>query len=224
MALPQAVLFDLDNTLVDRAASLKEYAYRFFTDFRDQLARGEGRKVFDVITSVDSGGYAGWDAIHAELLSRLTWLDKPDMMDLAYYRHLHYTQSAKPMPGLYPTLRHLYRQGILLGIITNGSEHSQQGKIDLLELAPFMTSITISGALGIKKPDPRIFEVALSALGASAQHSWIVGDHPINDIVGGQQVGLTPVWRRGFHPWPAAYPEPAYQIDSLSELTDLLDF
>ena len=220
---PSAILFDLDNTLVDRDASLKEYAYRFYVDFRERLEQGEAKTVLDVITRVDAGGYGGWDTIINALETRLAWISPPRPSELAAHRFDHYAPSAKAMVGLYKTLHQLRQQGFVLGIITNGSEHSQQGKIDFLELAPYLSTIVISGAIGIKKPDARIFETALAEINLSADVTWFVGDHPMNDMLGAAAVGLTPVWRRGFHPWPDGHTEPESQIDSLTDIFTLLD-
>ncbi|MEM7033393.1 MAG: HAD family hydrolase [Chloroflexota bacterium] len=219
---PKAILFDLDNTLVDRAASLKEYAFRFFVDFRDRLQEGSAQTVFNVITSVDAGGYGGWEKIIATLLSDLTWQSTPNQDELAAHRFENYALSAKPMPGLHQTL-HRLQENFTLGIITNGTVHAQQGKIDQLELDRYMQSIVISGSERIKKPDPRIFEIALTRMSLSAEDAWFIGDHPRNDVIGAAQASLIPVWRRGFHPWPSEYAEPEKQIDSLTDLFPLLN-
>lgn len=220
--MPNAILFDLDNTLVDRAASLARYAEFFHRDFGTELDVSRPSTVYEAIVAVDGGGYHGWDAIFTHLLDVLPWQTKPTLDTLHTHRHENYVKSAIGMAGLHETLRELQARPLKLGIITNGSQHSQQGKIDLLEIAQYMAVIVISGEVGIKKPDARIFEIALSELSVSAKETWFVGDHPVNDMAGAVGVGLIPVWRRGFHEWPSEYSAPKYQIDALSQVLSLV--
>ena len=50
-----------------------------------------------------------------------------------------------------------------------------------------------SGAVGVSKPDPRIFQIALDAIGVAAADSWYVGDMPGIDVVGARAAGLWPI-------------------------------
>ena len=47
-----------------------------------------------------------------------------------------------------------------------------------------------SGAVGVSKPDPRIFQIALDAIGVAAADAWYVGDMPGIDVVGARAAGL----------------------------------
>jgi putative hydrolase of the HAD superfamily len=53
--------------------------------------------------------------------------------------------------------------------------------------------------LGIKKPHPRIFEVALSLIGAVPHHTIFCGDNVQADIVPAKALGMTTVWKRTDH-------------------------
>lgn len=62
----------------------------------------------------------------------------------------------------------------------------------------------ISEAVQVQKPDPRIFAHALAEIGCVAVHTWFVGDHPLNDVLGAAAVGLQPIWLAGVQPWGVA--------------------
>jgi putative hydrolase of the HAD superfamily len=49
-----------------------------------------------------------------------------------------------------------------------------------------------SGDVGVDKPDPRIFHIALDALGVTADRAWYVGDTPLIDVVGARRAGVHP--------------------------------
>jgi putative hydrolase of the HAD superfamily len=50
-----------------------------------------------------------------------------------------------------------------------------------------------SGAVGVSKPDPRIFQLALDAIGVAATDAWYLGDMPGIDVVGARAAGLWPI-------------------------------
>jgi HAD superfamily hydrolase (TIGR01549 family) len=82
--------------------------------------------------------------------------------------------------------------------------------------------VIISGEVGLEKPDPRIFQMALSQLGAEPQEVAMVGDRLDLDIGPARRLGLHGVrMLRGPHIWqrPAdPYERPDLTVRSLSEL------
>lgn len=97
-------------------------------------------------------------------------------------------------PRLYrdaePTLERLSRQGYELGLISN----APPGTIDVvrrLGLDRYMSSCVISGDVGVSKPNPEIFRVALQRCDVKASESVHVGDVYEADIVGARNAGLT---------------------------------
>ena len=98
-----------------------------------------------------------------------------------------------------PTLAELSRRGFLLGVITNrlwGGEPFCEDlqTIGLLEYFN-PKHIAISGDLGIRKPNARIFEYALNALQVSPQETAMIGDSLSADMLGAQPLGIYTVWR-----------------------------
>ena len=61
-----------------------------------------------------------------------------------------------------------------------------------------------SGAVGVSKPDPRIFQIALDAIGIEAADAWYVGDMPAIDVVGARAAGLWPIVMDPFDLQPGA--------------------
>jgi len=123
--------------------------------------------------------------------------------------------------GLAETLSALHAWGIHLGIVTNGEVLFQAPKIQQLAIGQYLSTVVISEAVQVQKPDPRIFAHALAALGCAAVHTWFVGDHPINDVLGATAVGLQPIWLTGVQPWPPEHPAPPWQIAALGELVTM---
>lgn len=76
----------------------------------------------------------------------------------------------------------------------------------------------------MKKPDARIFQIALEAIGVVAADAIFVGDHPELDIVGPAKVGMRTVWLENGRPWPKDKAEPDYRIAAFSEFDEVLAY
>jgi putative hydrolase of the HAD superfamily len=90
-------------------------------------------------------------------------------------------------------------------------------------LAPSLGVILDSTRIGIGKPDPRIFELALRELGANPEETVFVGDSYERDMMPARRLGMKTIWMKGPHPRLPEDPEPADGvISSLAELEFLL--
>ncbi|MFT4296585.1 MAG: HAD family hydrolase [Micropruina sp.] len=214
----KVVLFDLDDTLTDRSESVLHYASRLLRDFSGRIGAVQVPEIVDVIASVDERGYAPREQVFSALLSRIAWSERPEITDLAEHWASFFPLDTAPREGAIPALELLRVNGFALGIVTNGPVTMQERKIACLGVANLMTAIVVSGAVGVHKPHPRIFEVARGHFDCASDRIWFVGDHPRNDILGAAAAGFTPVWLRGTHPWPEGVPPPRHQIDSLAEV------
>ncbi len=99
----------------------------------------------------------------------------------------------EPFSDALPTLSDL-RGDYRLGLVTNGVHDLQHQKIERARLQGAFQTIVISGEIGIGKPDRRIFEHALDALGVRANQAVMVGDSLTRDVQGARQAGLRAIW------------------------------
>jgi putative hydrolase of the HAD superfamily len=82
----------------------------------------------------------------------------------------------------------------------------------------------VSGEVGVGKPDPRIFDLALRLLGASPEEAVMVGDNPTRDVAGAKAAGVTAVWvNRAGLPLAAGAAVPDVEVASLRGLVELLE-
>ena len=107
-------------------------------------------------------------------------------------------------PGVVPRLEALVAAGESLVIVTNGESRQQRMKIRRTGLDNIVAGSVISGELGVKKPDARIFAAAREIAGGDGI-VWMVGDHVEADIAGARTAGLATAWvshgRSWPHPW-----------------------
>ncbi len=134
----------------------------------------------------------------------------------------------KTEPDAHSTLNALREKGYRLGLISNASDDADvQSLIDRARLRPYFETIISSAAEGIRKPNPKIFFIALERLGSSPARSVMVGDTLGADILGAQNSGMRGIWitRRADTPANRAHADtihPDAQIANLSELPHLL--
>ncbi len=127
-----------------------------------------------------------------------------------------------PFPDVKPCLDRLVTAGLKLGVVTNGPYDLQCAKLDASELRGYFGAFLVSRQVGILKPDPRIFSLALNQLGTTPQDSVFVGDTPKTDIVGAHATGMKAVWLNRYNAPPPEGMAPERMIHSLAELQDTL--
>lgn len=101
-------------------------------------------------------------------------------------RHIVFPDTEPVLKNLVDTYR--------LGLITNGASDLQREKIEGSGLDRYFDSITISGDVGVGKPDSKIFQAALDGLDVQAENMIMVGNSLKRDIAGAQQAGIRAIW------------------------------
>ena len=107
-----------------------------------------------------------------------------------------------------------------LHLITNGFEEVQQKKLDVCDLRHYFGTITTSEEAGVKKPESRIFELALEKAVASAGESLMIGDDLEVDVAGAKGIGMDTLY---FNPERNQHEDnPDHEIQSWDEVTKIL--
>jgi len=102
-------------------------------------------------------------------------------------------QRHVPFPEVESVLTRLV-ESHRLGILTNGLPRHQRRKLEGAGLGEFFESVTVSGDHGVGKPERRIFEIAVEAMGPQPGETWMVGDNFEKDIVGAHGAGMKTAW------------------------------
>ncbi len=217
------ILFDLDNTLIDRAATVASFSIPFVEKFNAQLLTDicvdELARRFVLL---DKGGYAKHSERAMSIQNLKIWCGEPASNELLS----EFWQSWIPnnsilMPGAAECLRQLRAMGFKIGLVTNGKTRNQTDKVVSSGIAEFFDTIVISDSVGVKKPDSGIFDIALSNLGAHASESLFIGDHQVNDYLGATNASLIPVWFQNKQVWQQTTVKPKYVVNKLSQVVEL---
>ena len=110
-----------------------------------------------------------------------------------------------------------------LAIVSNGAQKVQTRRLAESGVMDFMEDVFISEKMGCEKPNARIFDAALRALGVeNREHVLMVGDSLTSDIQGGANAGLDTCWFNPNHTENPGKVIPTYEIASLEELYPLV--
>ena len=238
----RVVLFDLDDTLFQHREAIDTGIIAY------AKALGAPYRVTDESAEIAAwyeleerhyhrylGGeldYEGQRRARARDFAARHGVELDDAAASAWYERFfeHYVAAWRLHDDALPCLDALRDRlpGVRLGLITNGDEAYQLRKIDQIALTSQVEHIVASGALGIVKPDARIFEHACALFEVEPSSAVYVGDRLRTDAIGAARAGLTGVWldRRGRPVEPDDRAEAAelgvHRITRLAELPALL--
>jgi putative hydrolase of the HAD superfamily len=230
--LPRAVLFDLDDTLV-LFDGVGRPAWREVCARRAPALGLPPEALFEAIQQVARAYWSDAErhrmgrlalletrvALVAEALVRLGRPDAAGARALADEYSALQESRIELFPDALPVLEALRAAGVGLALVTNGNAMLQRRKIDRFGLDRYFTACLVEGELGFGKPDRRVFEAALGALGTGPEETSCVGDNLVWDVGAAQALGIHGVWkdtyRRGLGDSPV---RPDRTILQLAEL------
>ncbi len=123
-----------------------------------------------------------------------------------------------PLPGAVAGVRAVRDAGYRVAVISNADGHVRRD-LHAAGFGGLFEEVFDSTLLGVSKPDPRIFEIALTRLAVEAGAAWYVGDSLLFDVGGARAAGLAEVVL--VDPYGLAPPhEP--RVASVAELPELL--
>jgi putative hydrolase of the HAD superfamily len=198
----QHVFFDLDRTLWD----FDQNSHQALSQLFDKLELGESiknkrafisdyKRINDQMWSEYRRGSLPKEELRVGRFSRALLKHGVNDSRIAENYSQAYIALCPHLTQLFPntieTLSELKNRGKKLHIITNGFSEVQFLKLKKSGLEPFFDVVLCSDAIGISKPDKRIFIEALDRAGAKADESFMIGDHLETDVLGANAVGLT---------------------------------
>lgn len=206
MSSIRVVLFDLDDTIFDhegaRAVGLLEHR-------RALGLPGDDDAELDRWIELEEEHYPRWLSgevtFHEQRRDRARAFTAPHGIELgddaavddwyltfvsAYERGWRLTDDAT---ACFDELE-LRIPGVRFGVITNGELDFQSAKIAAVELDVRLEHVIASGAVGVAKPDPRIFQHACELFGVAPAETAYIGDRLRTDAIGAADAGLTGVW------------------------------
>jgi HAD superfamily hydrolase (TIGR01549 family) len=222
----KAVLFDLDDTLFDHrgcaqdALRTLQACHRCFREMVFADLEGAHARLLEELHQEVMVGRVPLDDARKERFRRLfaaagvTAGDDLSRLAAVAYRD-RYAEVRRAMPGAAELLQ-LVRARARVGVVSNNLLAEQEEKLRVCGLDRFIDALVVSEEIGVGKPDPAMFAVALDRLGCAAEEAVMVGDSWPSDIAGARAAGIRAIWFNPRHE-PAPDGDAAVaQVDTLA--------
>jgi putative hydrolase of the HAD superfamily len=228
----KAILFDIDDTLfstTEFARKARQNAVRAMVraglDLPEETV---ARELEEVLAEFSSNYEHHFDKLLNRLRPPSLARVNPALIVAAGVVAYHDTKFRElvPFEDVLPFFRALRKVGMRLGIITHGWTVKQAEKLVRLGVVPCLepSAIFISDQIGIGKPNPKLWTLALADMHLLPQETMYVGDSPENDVSAPRALGMVTVWaaRASKHKLESGRNEPDHTVSDFRELAAIL--
>jgi len=199
----RAVLFDLDDTLVDHQhahraalAGVREHFAALQAVELDALLAESTRVLACIHLDVQLGRIAIDEARIARYRQLFAFAGVDDSSESAAAADLSrrlYRDNRRCVTGACELLA-LISQRASIAVVTNNTTAEQTEKLARFGLAPYVRALVTSADVGVAKPARAMFDTALARLECAANEAVMVGDSLEHDIRGALDAGIAAVW------------------------------
>lgn len=223
----KAVLFDFGGTIDTNGVHWSEKFWEYYERFGIAVSKAEYERAF-VATERELGEVpvlrtaTFYETLRKQLRLQFKFLrlDARDerlqrMLDACYKDVDQTIRKAKP---LIEDLSMRYRLGIVSNFYGNLETVCQE-----FELFRFINTMVDSVLVGLRKPDPAIWQLALENIAVAPEDAWVVGDSYERDIVPPKKLGCGTIWiKKKSWSMPESTELADHTITSLEEVRPIL--
>lgn len=191
----RAVLFDLDDTLLDHRGAADGGAWEWLSARQDwHLDRGATVELWRRVEATWFTRFERGEAGFLEqrrgrvrqVLSRDLTDDEADEQFTGYIDA--YRARWRPFGDANAAVERCEAAGYEVAVLTNGGRDVQQAKLEAIGLSALRLFAVTD--LGCAKPDPRMYTLACERLGVQPDQTLMIGDNPVNDVDAARVAGL----------------------------------
>lgn len=218
-----AVVFDLDNTLVDfmrmkRAAvdTAVEYMINAGLDISKEEMVQEIFKTYSK-THMES------DTAIEDVIRKKTGKIDPRILSsgvIGYQRGRE--TSMYTYPKVYKTIKELLRMGLLIGILSDSPEDKCYNRLTRLHLIDWVDAVVTFDDTKVRKPSLKPFRLICRRLHVHPKKVVYIGDWPMRDIPPARSLGMKTIWARWGSEWLEENPDADYYLDDPIQILDVV--
>lgn len=191
----KALIFDLDNTLIDRERAFKEMLFIRFSELTSDQEKV--KKMVDDVLLWDENGAVPRN------VSLPKWANKYGYdISIANRIDEEWKNNSGKIAYLYPDVRETLaklKEKYIIAILSNGSSVSQRRKLKTIDIYDLIDYSLVSGECEYKKPQKEIFDLVLNDLKIKTDEAAYVGDNYKIDVEGSRNAGLLPIYVSRFN-------------------------
>lgn len=195
------IFFDLDHTLWDFDKNSALSFKKIFEEQQLKLDLDEFLKVYEPVNLEYWRLYRDDKIAKEELrykrlkttFDKLNYEVEDELINQIAEDYINYLPLFNHLlDGAIDLLEYL-KEKYKLHIITNGFEEVQKLKLEKSQIHSYFDVVVTSESVGVKKPNPRVFEFALNKANVTANKAIMIGDSLEADVLGALAVGITPI-------------------------------
>ncbi|HEY6953532.1 MAG TPA: HAD-IA family hydrolase [Bacteroidota bacterium] len=218
-----AVIFDLDNTLVDFMAMKSQAVDAAIHAMRDAGLKLPAQEIRKRIDTIYKQRGIEFQSVFDELLyNEFSKIDYKILSAgvIAYRRARE--AALVPYPHVYLTLMELIKMHIKLAVVSDAPAKEAWLRLCYLNLHHMFDAVVTFEDTGERKPNPGPFKKALSRLKVKAAEALMVGDWAERDVVGAAQVGMKTVFAKYGDTFDTKISHADYDVDDISEVVAIV--
>ena len=219
----RAVIFDLDNTLVDfmaMKARAIDAAIEAMIDAGLNLSREEVKTRIDLIYKERGMEFQSvFDQLLYDIFNKVDY--KILSAGIIAYRRAR-EAALVPYPHVYMTLMELLKQGLKLGVVSDAPGREAWLRLCYLNFHHIFHSVVTFEDTGERKPNPGPFRKALELLDVEAGHALMVGDWAERDMIGAANLGMKTVFARYGDTFGTVETHADYEISDVKDLLAII--
>jgi putative hydrolase of the HAD superfamily len=221
--LIRAVIFDLDNTLVDFMKMKRraiEEAIPAMMDAGLELSVEESNKIIDEIYKEQGIEYQQvFDAFLQRVLKKVDY--KILSAGIVAYRRAR-EAALIPYPHVYSTLNKLLKMGIKMGIVSDAPAKEAWLRLAYLNFHHIVDAVVTFEDTGQRKPHSAPFLKILEILDVNSEEAIMVGDWVERDIIGAENVGMKTAFAKYGDTFDTKSHNADYELNDINELIDII--
>ncbi len=219
----KAVVFDLDNTLVDFMKMKKraiEEAIPAMIDAGLEITAEKADKIIDEIYKEQGIEYQQvFDVFLQRVLKKVDY--KILSAGIVAYRRAR-EAALIPYPHVYSTLNKLAKMGILMGILSDAPVKEAWLRLAFLNFHHIVDAVVTFDDTGERKPSPKPFMKMLEKLEVDPGEALMVGDWAERDVIGAKNVGMKTAFARYGDTFDTGEHNADYELKDIAELIDII--
>jgi HAD superfamily hydrolase (TIGR02253 family) len=220
----KAIVFDVDNTLVDfikwKNAAVDAAIFAMIDAGLDLTPKQAHKKIFEIY---DRKGIEYQEVFDDFLQEVLGFIDYRILAAgiVSYRRAREGTLVAYPHVSL--ALLRLFRMRLKLAVVSDAPRLPVWMRLVQLGVEPFFDAVVTFDDTGVRKPAPEPFKKALELLDVKPEEALMVGDWAERDIVGAKTLGMPTVFARYGDTFGTKKSGADFEIDDALELIPVIE-
>jgi putative hydrolase of the HAD superfamily len=219
----KAIVFDLDNTLVDFMAMKRQSidaAVRAMIDAGLTLSPDETKARIDAIYKEKGIEFQNvFDQLLYDVFRKVDY--KILSAGIIAYRRAR-EAALVPYPHVYMTLMELLKSGLRLGVVSDAPAREAWLRLCYLNFHHIFHSVVTFDDTGKRKPHEGPFRKALELLGVKPEEALMIGDWAERDMVGAANIGMKTVFARYGDTFGTVETHADYEVNDIKDLIGII--